>query len=64
MTQKRHISDLKPYFERKILKNFPISIRKAQFDVEPSVPIARQLRARKNVDYRELAGFRTRVTKN
>jgi len=59
MNLKRHVSDLKPFFERKTSKKLPISLRQAQFDIEPSVSICRQLRAKNKVDYRRLAGVNT-----
>jgi hypothetical protein len=54
LNPKRHISDLKPFFERKTHFSDPISLRKCQKDLEPVIPIQRQLRARKGINYRDL----------
>ena len=58
MIPKRHVSDLKPFYERKINVETPISIREIQTGEEPKIPIARQLRAKNRVDFKKASGIR------
>ena len=61
LVPKRHVSDIKPFIERsKNLQKVPVSIGQAQLNKKPVVPVIRQLRARKHVDYRRLAGFKVK----
>lgn len=39
-------------------KGEKFSVRGQIFDVEPEIPVQRQLRAKNRVDYKRLAGFR------
>jgi hypothetical protein len=55
---KRHISDLKPFFERENTTNFPIAMQEKLLDENPKIPVVRQLRAKSRIDYRRLAGHR------
>lgn len=56
LVPKRHTSDLKPFVKRKTenvqSKPNPISLRLAQKDLSQVIPVKRQLRARKPVNYR------------
>lgn len=57
LNNKRHVSDLKPYFQRlKVGKKLPVPLAESQLGKVPEIPVARQLRARSCVDYRVLAG--------
>ncbi len=56
---KRHISDLKPYHERKQTpRREPWSLKKIQTGLEPDINPEMQLRPRKNINYRVLAGHK------
>ncbi|CAL8136546.1 unnamed protein product [Orchesella dallaii] len=55
---KRHVSDLKPYTKRVETNSAPVPLRRVTLGLEAEVPVRRQLRPRKPIDYRVAAGYK------
>lgn len=55
---RRHIVDLKPYVRRQTPSREPWSLKKIQTGLEPDIDPKIQLRPRKQVNYRALAGYK------
>jgi hypothetical protein len=55
MIPKRHVSDLKPFYEKPSrFSKPPIPLRKIITGQDPVIPVVRQLRAKTRVDYRKM----------